>query len=97
MNKNQRRWWNDKEFPDLWAIWFGVTFCLTCALIFIAGLAVGIQGITNHAARVDCKKFATNSGYQTEFAYYGYWNNECFAIVGNARIPIDKLFNNQGN
>lgn len=96
--KMDSKWYQDKKYPGMWAGWFVLVFWLTILALFIPALVFTIQGVSNHAERTNCNKFGNTSGYETEFAYFGFWHNECYVILPNGnKIPQEQLINNQGN
>lgn len=96
--KKERRWWQSKEYPKMWATWF-VFVLIFGGIALLVGIGVPtVKAISNNNDRTNCRKFGESSGYPTEFAYYGFWKNECFAVMPDGlKIPIDQMYNNQGN
>lgn len=84
----------DGWYARTWVRGVSLTIGISAA---VGGVAGGIGGIVNYAEMRNCNKFAEHSGYTTEWAYYGFWNHECFALMPDGtRVPTDKIIFNKG-
>ena len=78
--------------------WVCATLVVTGIFLAIIVLGVAVQSVIVYDARTSCGKFENASGYPTEFAYYGFWKQECFVVTpSGVRIPQSKFIYNEGN
>lgn len=74
--------------------------CIATLLVgtVLFGIAFGLQRLIVNAERTDCHKYEQASGYDTEFAYYGFWTQDCLVVMPDGRkIAKDQFYINGGH
>ena len=75
-------------FRDGWVIVFIVSIFVTG----FAGLILGGNALSKHFTKVNCVAFQRETGRETRYAEYNYWNFDCLAKTSDGKwLPTDRL------